>query len=130
VNFLKCTELRTTPFDQYFLGFDLFEVLKCVGVDQQYTDAQALKIAYFCGTTNINSKYPNDSLLYISKNKIVKIHRNYLSKMILFKFIKFIKCTELRTTPFDQYSMGVKVCTTPIEQYFLGIDLFYGPVPN
>ena len=23
-NFLKCTKVRTTPFDQYFLGFDFF----------------------------------------------------------------------------------------------------------
>jgi hypothetical protein len=44
--------------------------------------------------------------------------------MILFKFIKFIKCIELRTTPFDQYSMGGEVCTTPFGQYFLGIDFF------
>ena len=58
--------------------------------------------------------------------------------MNYFKFVEFSKCTELRTTPIDQYYMGVglfrilkkcielvlkikKVRTTPFDQYFLAI---------
>ena len=38
-------------------------------------------------------------------------------------FLKILNCTDLRTTPFDQYSMGVDLRTTPIEQYFLGFGI-------
>jgi hypothetical protein len=30
----------------------------------------------------------------------------------------------VRTTPFDQYFLGIEVRTTPFEQYFLDIGLF------
>ena len=38
--------------------------------------------------------------------------------------INFLKCTELRTTPFEQYSIGIGLRTTPFSQYFLGVDFF------
>ena len=48
-----------------------------------------------------------------------------LGKWSLFEFTKFLKCTDLRTTPFDQYSTDIDLCTTPIYQYFLGVDIFF-----
>ena len=44
--------------------------------------------------------------------------------MNLFEFVEISKCTDLRTTPFYQYYMGVDLRTTPFGQYFLGIGLF------
>ena len=58
------TELRTTPFDQYFMGLDLrttpieqyflgfltfTDFLKCVGLDQHFGTHRGLKIAIFAG---------------------------------------------------------------------------------
>ena len=93
-------------------------------------DAQALKMIDFCGTTYINTKYwPWLLSLYISKiikikNQNVKITRNYLGKWTFRLLIDFSKCTNLRTTPIEQYFLGIDLCTTPIEQYFLGFGLF------
>jgi hypothetical protein len=44
--------------------------------------------------------------------------------MIFSTFDQFLKCIELRTTPFEQYFLGTSLRTTPFEQYFLGIGLF------
>jgi hypothetical protein len=53
-----------------------------------------------------------------------KIYRNYLRKMIFCKIYKISKCTDLRTTPIEQYFLGIELRTTPFDQYFLGIDFF------
>ena len=43
-----------------------------------------------------------------------------LEKWAFVKFSKILKCTDLRTTPIEQYFLGPHLRTTPIEQYFLG----------
>ena len=43
--------------------------------------------------------------------------------MIFSTFYKISKCTDLRTTPIDQYFLGVEVRTTPFDQYFLGVGI-------
>ena len=44
--------------------------------------------------------------------------------MNLFKFTKISKCTDLRTTPIEQYFLGVQLRTTPFDQYYMGVALF------
>ena len=44
--------------------------------------------------------------------------------MISFRIYQISKCTELRTTPIEQYFLGIDLRTTPFHQYFLGVDFF------
>ena len=52
-----------------------------------------------------------------------------LEKWAFVKFSKILKCTDLRTTPIEQYFLGGHLRTTPFDQYFLGID-FFKNLPN
>ena len=55
---------------------------------------------------------------------MLKSIENILGKMIFQNFAEISKCTDLRTTPIEQYFLDLGLCTTPIEQYFLGFGLF------
>ena len=55
---------------------------------------------------------------------MLKLIEIILENWTFVEFIKFAKCTDLRTTPFDQYFLGTKVCTTPFDQYSMGVGLF------
>ena len=44
--------------------------------------------------------------------------------MIFCRIYQILKCTDLRTTPFEQYFLGGDLRTTPFYQYYMGVGIF------